>query len=221
MHADRVNVFLVAGNRLLREALARVLRKREDIYVVGAAPVSDSVTREIAPHRPDIIVFDYVTFSLSGVEIVARAQRDCPGARVLLIGMPPDERLFVAVVRQGAMGFVLNDASSGDVVAAIRLVGQGHAVCPSSLTAALFKQVARPRTELPSIRVRVQLGLTRREQQIVPLIAQGLTNKEIASQLGLSEQTIKNHLHRMMRKVGVNDRLAIVDICRGQGFEIT
>lgn len=100
-----------------------------------------------------------------------------------------------------------------DVVGAIRSVAQGEAVCPPQLAKYLFRQVARQAEYVPSIRLRDELGLTRRQQQLVPLIARGLTNKEIASLLHLSEQTIKNHIHRMMQKVGVDDRLEIVELC--------
>ncbi len=73
---------------------------------------------------------------------------------------------------------------------------------------------------MPSIQVRGRLGLTRREQQLIPLIAQGLTNKEIAMHFRISEQTVKNHVHRMLQKVGASDRLAVVDYCRDQGFQV-
>ena len=101
-----------------------------------------------------------------------------------------------------------------DVVAAIRAVIQDEAVCPPRLCLSLFKYVAGMRTNLPNVRVKVQLGLTRRQQQLVPLVAQGLTNKEIALQLNLSEQTIKNHIHRMLQRLGVEDRLSAVEIVR-------
>jgi DNA-binding NarL/FixJ family response regulator len=82
----------------------------------------------------------------------------------------------------------------------------------------LFDYVCQQSRLLPNFRVKQQLGLTRREQQLVEMIGRGLTNKEIAQQLNVAEQTIKNHVHRMIRKVGVNDRLAVVDLCRTQGL---
>jgi DNA-binding NarL/FixJ family response regulator len=81
----------------------------------------------------------------------------------------------------------------------------------------LFQTVARQWTSVPSSRIKLELGLTRRQQQLVPLIAQGLTNKEIASHLNLSEQTVKNHIHRMLRRVGASDRLQVIDLTRYRG----
>ena len=96
----------------------------------------------------------------------------------------------------------------------------GKAVCPGALCALLFHYFEREATSFPSASVRQRMGLTRREQQLIPLIAEGLTNKEIAKRFCLSEQTVKNHLYRMKHKVGADDRLSIVQVCRRQGFMV-
>jgi DNA-binding NarL/FixJ family response regulator len=101
---------------------------------------------------------------------------------------------------------------------AIRAVAQGDAVCPPALCRSLFDHVASSGAWQPGIQVRKNLGLTRREQQLVQLVSEGLTNKEIASRLYLSEQTVKNHVRRMLRKAGATDRLEAVERWRAQGF---
>ncbi|MFY9531258.1 MAG: response regulator transcription factor, partial [Candidatus Acidiferrales bacterium] len=140
--------------------------------------------------------------------------------KTVLIGMDKDSRLFLETVRRGVMGYLLKDASAVDVVAAVRTIAQGEVVCPPCLCRFLFEYVARQVTEMPSSRVRTQIGLTRREQQLVPLIARGFTNKEIAAHFNLSEQTVKNHIHNILHKVGVEDRLSVLHVYRAQGFEI-
>jgi DNA-binding NarL/FixJ family response regulator len=112
---------------------------------------------------------------------------------------------------------VLRDASAMDVVNAVRAVSQGEAICPPSLTLALFRHFARSSSTASTTKMRLDFGLSRREQQMVPMIAQGLTNKEIACQLNIAEQTVKNHVHRMLRRVGVNDRLEALAVFRMQG----
>jgi DNA-binding NarL/FixJ family response regulator len=102
----------------------------------------------------------------------------------------------------------------------VRAVANGEAACPAQLGASLFRYVARQSDHVPSFQVKVRLGLTSREQQLVGLIGRGLTNKEIAGQLQLAEQTVRNHVHRMLRKVGANDRLAVVEVCRMQGLPV-
>jgi DNA-binding NarL/FixJ family response regulator len=116
------------------------------------------------------------------------------------------------------MGYLLKDASALDVIAGVRSVAQGRAVCPSQMCMPLFRTVARQWTSFPSARIKLELGLTRRQQQLVPLIARGYTNKEIASQLNISEQTVKNHIHRMLRRVGASDRLEVIDMTRSLGM---
>ena len=103
---------------------------------------------------------------------------------------------------------------------AVRAIHTGKAVCPGTLCAVLFRYIEREATCFPSASVHLRLGLTRREQQLIPLVAEGLTNKEIANHFCLSEQTAKNHLYRMKQKVGADNRLGIVQMCRSQGFMI-
>jgi DNA-binding NarL/FixJ family response regulator len=111
-------------------------------------------------------------------------------------------------------GYILKDASAVELASAVRAVAEGQAVCPPNLCMALFEFVAEERPEQFSFRLGHDLGLTRREQQLVQMIDRGLTNKEIAAQLNLSEQTVKNHVHRMLRKLGASDRLAAAELCR-------
>jgi DNA-binding NarL/FixJ family response regulator len=118
------------------------------------------------------------------------------------------------------MGYVLKDASALEVVETIREVVAGEAVCPPQLCTFLFRYVARQSHHVPNFHVKLGLGLTHREQQLVLLIGRGLTNKEIASELNLAEQTVRNHVHRMLRKVGASDRLAVVELCRMQGLAV-
>src|SRR5439155_24185144 len=112
------------------------------------------------------------------------------------------------------------DASAADVVQGIRALQDGEAICPGALCATLFRYFEQEATCFPSASAHRKLGLTRREQQLIPLIAEGLTNKEIANRFCLSEQTVKNHLYRMKQKVGAGDRLGIVQVCRTQGFMV-
>jgi DNA-binding NarL/FixJ family response regulator len=132
--------------------------------------------------------------------------------KLVLIDMDDDREIFLESVRAGAVGYILRDASAAEVVSGVQAVDQGQAVCPPHLCAHLFRVFSRQWTAIPSARTKLEVRLTRRQQQIVPLIAQGMTNKEIASHLTLSEQTVKNHIHRIMRRVGAVDRLQVIDL---------
>jgi len=203
-----VNVFLLAENRLLREALAKIVKKKADVNVVGDASFCLQAVEQIVAAGPDVLVLDSATY-LADIEFLHEVRRLLSELKLLMIGMDPDEQTFLQAIRAGAVGYVLKDASASDVISAIRAVAQGEGICPPRLCRFMFDQMAQRSKYSTTTRVRIQEGLTRREQQLVPLIAQGLTNKEIAKQLNLSEQTIKNHIHRIIQKVGSHDRMSV------------
>jgi DNA-binding NarL/FixJ family response regulator len=216
----RSAIFLLAQNRLLREALARVLDKKNDLTVVGACALSSLTLEQIIEAAPDVLVMDSFTTAGPNRDFVRQAQQGVSQLKLVMIGMEADEQTFMYVLREGALGYVLKDASAIEVVTTVRAVASGEAVCPPQLSTLLFRYAARQLNQIPSFHVKVSLGLTIREQQLVGLIGLGLTNKEIAAQLQLAEQTVRNHVHRMLRKVGASDRLAVVEICRMQGLPV-
>ncbi len=211
-------VFLLAENRLLREALLRILSKKDDIRVAGAGSHGPGMFEQIVSTQANVVVLDSVLPVLAEHGIVRELHQLNPAIRVVMVGMEADEAVFLRVVQTGAVGYILKDASAAEVARTIRAVAAGEAVCPAALSGVLFQWVARHKPALPSLHLKNRLGLSRREQQLVGLIQQGLTNKEMASRLNLSEQTVKNHVHRMLRKVGVPDRLAIVEACCNEGL---
>ena len=213
-------VFLLAQNRLLREALAKILGKKPDIAVVGSCVFSAQALDEVVKVAPDVLVMDSFGGGSAELGFLHEVKSQVPDLKIVLIGMDPSEQLFLQAVREGVLGYVLEDASALEVVNTVRAVANGDAVCPPKLCASLFHYVARQKSSVPNFRVRLNLGLTNREQQLVLLIGRGLTNKEIANQLQLAEQTVRNHVHRMLRKVGAHDRFAVVEMCRMQGLPI-
>jgi two-component system, NarL family, response regulator DevR len=213
-----IHVFLLAENRLLREALTKILNKKNDIRVVGAAAFSSLAIEQIVTAGPDVLLSDSAVHALSELQVIPEVIKAIPNLKVVMIGMEADKKTFLHAVRQGVIGYVLKDASAMEVLAAVRSVANDEAVCPPGLCRSLFERVASESALTPSLRIKHGLGLSRREQQLVHMIGHGLTNKEIAVQLNLSEQTVKNHIHHMLRKLGASDRLAVVELCRQHGL---
>jgi DNA-binding NarL/FixJ family response regulator len=211
---ETVQVFILAENRLLREALTRILNKKSGQRVVGASAFTPDIVQQIRELAPDVLLSDSAAVALSELKLVPEVRAAIPGLRVVMIGMDADRDTFLRGVRDGIVGYMLKDASAAEVASAVRSVADGEAVCPPSLCRDLFEQVAKQTPAVAGFVIRRNLGLTRREQQLVHLISRGLTNKEIATELNLSEQTIKNHIHRMLRKLGASDRLDAVELCR-------
>jgi DNA-binding NarL/FixJ family response regulator len=215
----RATVFLLAQNRLLREALSRILSKKESLLVVGSCAFTTDSLQEILLASPDVLVIDSFSTNMAQLEFVREVQQRLLDTKLVVIGMEADGEPFLRAIREGAMGYVVKDASALEVVAAIRTVASGDAFCSPHLCAFLFRFAAQ-QNQMPSFYARHRLGLTNREQQLVGLISQGLTNKEIASRLQLAEQTVRNHVHRMLRKLGATHRLEVVDICRTEGIPV-
>lgn len=211
-----VEVFLLAENRLLREALVRLLTKKGDIRVVGASPYSPTTRQEIVLARPGILVLDSSGLALFRAKLIPDLRATIPGLRVVMVDMDLDENTFLRAVREGVVGYVLKDASASEVAAAIKAVASDQAVCPSLLSMVLFRSVAQQATAPPALSWGSDHGLSRREQQLVELLTERLTNKEIAVRLNLAEQTVKNHVHHILRKVGARNRFGIVKRCELQ-----
>jgi DNA-binding NarL/FixJ family response regulator len=166
------------------------------------------------------LLIDAFTAGMSHLDLMREVRTCVPGIKLVMIGMDEDEQEFLQAIREGAVGYILKDASALEVVSAVRSVVNGEAVCPPSMTAVLFACVSRHLDQLPNYRIRTGLGLTSREQQLVLLIGRGLSNKEIALQLQLAEQTVRNHVHRVLRKLGAENRFVAVEMCRTQGLPV-
>lgn len=212
---EKSKVYIVCCNRLLRESIARILSKKPDFNVLAAQAPSSTSRDEIIESGADALVLDSLEFLLESPIAAGNVCALGRALRCVLVAMEDDHSRFLRAIRCGARGYVLQDASAVDVVSAIRTVVDGEAVCPPHYARVLFDCIARQTVD-PTDRRPTQWGLTRRERQLVPLIGKGLSNKEIASQLSLSEQTVKNHIHRMLQKVGVPDRLSVFEACRSE-----
>jgi DNA-binding NarL/FixJ family response regulator len=207
----RISVSILCCTRLLRESIARILTKKADFQIIAVRQPGPTLQEDLAESGADVLVFD-------SLQCFAREEASetgtCDNPPVLscvLVAMEDDKDHFLTAVRHGVLGYVLQEASAVDIATAIRTVARGEAICPPHMVRVLFDRVKLGSTEMPKNRTRSQLGLSCREQQLVPLIGRGLTNKEIANQLSLSEQTVKNHIHRMLRKVGVEDRISVFE----------
>jgi DNA-binding NarL/FixJ family response regulator len=216
----KLRVVVATENRLLREALSRMLKKNGDIEVIGGAALEAVGQEDRSPGEAEILLLSSSSDLAQDLEAIRKVRSATPQVLILLIDVTGDETSFLQCIRAGVRGYLPRDASAEDVVAAVRALHAGQASCPGILCAALFRYLEREASSFPSATVRQKLGLTRREQQMIPLIAEGLTNKEIANRFCLSEQTVKNHVYRMKHKIGAGDRLDIVQVCRTQGFLI-
>jgi DNA-binding NarL/FixJ family response regulator len=211
-------IFLLAENRLLRESLSRLLRGKSDISVVGECGQTAEAVQQISESGCEILLLDEPTSSRTNPSLVSQISDAVPGLKIILICVDNNEESFFQAVRSGAVGILVREASAMDVLAAIRALARGEAVCPMQFILSLFRYFAKQGQGVPYFRTREELGLTRRQQELISFVAKGWTNKEIASALHLSEQTVKNHMHRILRQVNAEDRYEAVETIRSFGF---
>ena len=213
----KCGVFVVAENRLLRDLLCELVAAHPAFSLLGIGAAADNqFTAKIAEAGDAMVLFFLSNLSTPEqfVDQIGPIRSTCPRLRIVLVGMPDDSRLFLAAVANGVAGYVRDDASTNEVLAAVEAVGRGEVACPQQLLPVLFRSIAGRQAIVQGPVESNPFGLSRRECQLLPLVARGWTNKEIALDLHLSEQTVKNHLRHMLRKVGAANRVAMVERCR-------
>jgi DNA-binding NarL/FixJ family response regulator len=208
-----IRLFILSDNRLFREALVRIFSKRSGIEAIWPCQFGPEAVEELVNSDPDVVLLDSTPALCSEFTRLIR-DRGGKQIKIVMVAMKEDEDVFLEVVRQGAYGYVQKDASAMELVNAVRAVAQGDAVCPPRLCKHLFDLVAQSSPEAVFRSSGIGMGLTRREEQLIPMINRGMTNKEIAAELNLSEKTIKNHVHSILRKVGAQNRLDVASACR-------
>jgi DNA-binding NarL/FixJ family response regulator len=216
--AKPTKLFLVIENRTLREAMSSLFRKQPDFLVVDAIPYSATTYKQAASSGCAILLADQASASAFPSNFVTDLLSLSPGRKTILFGMDDNPETFLQAVRSGTSGYLLGDTSADDTIATVRRVIAGEAVSPPRLCHYLFQFVARTTREGSMIinqRLCHRLGLTGRQQQLIALSARGFTNKEIAESMHLSEFTVKNHVHRIMRRLNAQSRYAAVQTVCG------
>ena len=206
-----IKVFVVDDQQLVRAGFRMLLDSQPDIEVVGEAGDGAEAIEMLAATRADIVLMDVRMPRMDGVEATRRIRSggDQAPAVVVLTTFDLDEYAFAAI-KAGASGFMLKDALPQDLLAAVRNVYAGDAVVAPTTTRRLLEQFARylPGADAPSHRALATL--TERERQVLELVAQGMSNAEIAAELVLSEATVKTHVGRTLAKTGLRDRVQLV-----------
>jgi DNA-binding NarL/FixJ family response regulator len=200
-----IRVFVVSDVRFYREGLGHVLASTESIVVLGSAGGTDEGLRRVAELRPDVILLDTATGE--GVWMAQRLAGRTSDAKIVALAVPQAEEDLIALVEAGVLGYVTRDQSIDEVVAAIVSVVREEVACSPMMRTLVVKRV---RALAAEFRPGVRAHLTKRQREILDLIAQGLSNKEIARELNIERATVKNHVHSILEKLQVQTRAAAV-----------
>jgi DNA-binding NarL/FixJ family response regulator len=192
-----IGVLLVDDHQMVRAGLAALLGATDDITVVGEAADGAAAVREVAAHRPDVVLMDLSMPGVDGVEATRRILAEHPGVKVVVLTSFSDRDRVSEALAAGAVGYQLKDCEPADLVGAVRSAAAGHVPLDPRVARVLLPDRAAPRPEE---------ALSAREAQVLRLVAQGMANKQIGRALGITERTVKAHLGRVFREIGVADR---------------
>lgn len=202
---DPIRVLIVDDQRLMREGLRTLLELEADLLVASEAEDGQAAVEAYMELAPDVVLMDIRMPGVDGVEATRRICRRRPEARILILTTFDDDAYVLEGLRAGALGYLLKDVSGQELAAAVRTVAAGSALIGSSVARKVLAELARsapPRAGnslLPE-------PLTGREQEILQLVAQGLSNPDIAARLHLAEGTVKNYVTSILQKTGTHDR---------------
>jgi NarL family two-component system response regulator LiaR len=197
-----IGVLIVDDHAVVREGLRTFLELQDDIQVVGEAGDGSEALERAAELRPDVILMDLVMPRLDGVGAMRRLHTTLPASRVIVLTSFLDEDRLMPAIQAGAAGYLLKNAEPAELVRAIRAAHVGETIIDPSAAARLVRAIARgARTGAADVE-----RLTRREHEVLELIARGESNKRIALALGISEKTVKTHVGHVLAKLGVTDR---------------
>ncbi len=220
---EKTHILIVDDHALMRVGMRNILEREPDFVVVGEADDSRSAIEAAAELSPDIILMDLTLPPPGGIETTQRIKRELPATGIIILAPDEDEDALFDAIRAGAAAFILKDVGPDDLVTIIRRVGMGEFLINDKVFArpAVASRVLKEFRELAIYgqeAAPIFAPLSPREVEILDNIAQGMTNKQVAYALSISEQPVKNHMSSILRKLSVNDRTQAVVYAMKQGW---
>ena len=212
-----IRVLVADDHSLMREGIVNRIAQADDIEVVGSVEDGQALVDRYRTARPDVVLTDFRMPSLDGLQALIAIKALDPAAKVVFLSAFEDGKLVAAAVAAGAAGYLMKSLPGRELCAHIRAAAQGQPVFTTEATRLLMEQLRTPARALPTGDL-VNKQLSAREVEILGLVASGLTNTQVARKLFLSPQTIKTHMERISRKLGVKGRAAAVHKATTEGL---
>ncbi len=217
---DPISLILVEDNRLLREGLVAMVSRQEDLRIVAALGDRENVLHRVQQLKPRVVLLDLGLRNHNSLRLVETITREQPGVKVIVMDLLPAEADVIDFVKAGAAGFLLKDATFDEFLKTIRLVAGGINVLPPPLTDLLFSQIVNHVARRDKALLSSAVMLTKREREVIRLIADGLSNKEIAEQLNVATFTVKSHVHNVLEKLALRSRVQIASYYAKEGTTV-
>lgn len=197
----RITVFLLDDHELVRRGVRDLLESEGDIEVVGEAGLASEAVARMRVLRPQVAVLDARLPDGSGIEVCRQVRSEQPEIAALILTTYDDDEALFSAIMAGAAGYVLKQVSGGDLITAVRRVAAGQSMLDPAVTARVLARLRDGPQQDPLVK-----HLTPKEEQILGLVAEGLTNRQIADELSLAEKTVKNYVSIVLGKLGVESR---------------
>jgi DNA-binding NarL/FixJ family response regulator len=213
----RFDVLLVDDHKIMRDGIKAILKHSEEFHVAGEAENGADAVQMCRRLKPGIVLMDIGLPGLNGIEATTEVLRHCPETRVIILSMYDDEHSVVSAIRSGARAFVLKKASDNDLLDALRTVAKGGSYLSPQVSDRLLHRIQRGDLESKQVPSALE-GLSPRELQVLRLVAEGKTSKEIAVVLDLGLQTVRSYRKTMMKKLGVNNVAGLTQLALSAGL---
>jgi DNA-binding NarL/FixJ family response regulator len=210
-------VLLVDDHKIMRDGIKAILRHSDEFEVMGESESGTEAVQICKQKRPDVILMDIGLPGLNGIETTVEILRHCPDMKVVILSMYDDEHSVVSAIRSGARAFVLKKASDNDLLDALRTVAKGGSYLSPQVSDRLLHRIQKGDLDSKP-EATVLDGLSPRELQVLRLVAEGKTSKEIAVMLDLGLQTVRSYRKTMMKKLGVNNVAGLTQMALAAGI---
>ena len=205
----RIRILLIEDNRLLREGITAMINGQADMKVVAASGGHGNIVLKARTVKSRVILLDLGLRNQNGLRMVASLTKEAPELKVIGMGLIPTQLDVVEFVQAGASGFILKDATVEDFLTTIRSVAHGGKVLPPPLTHSLFSHIVDYALKNGKGTRNEAVTMTKREREVIALIADALSNKEISERLHIATYTVKSHVHNILEKLALHSRLQI------------
>jgi DNA-binding NarL/FixJ family response regulator len=216
--ANKIRILLIEDNPILRDGIKVVLNNQPDIKVVAVIGSGNDVLMKAKNSKPHIILLDVGLKDVNEISVVGDIRKNLPNAKVIGMGFVPSQSDIVEFVEAGASGFILKDATISEFIGTVRSVAEGKKILPPALASSLFNHVMDIALKKRKGAIVKAVRMTGREQEIIALIADGLSNKQIGTQLNIATFTVKSHVHNILEKLALNSRLQIAIHAHDEGI---
>ncbi len=214
---EKVRVLIAEDDKIARTTIAELLAREADLEVVATAPNGRDALIEALAHRPDVVLTDIRMPRMDGIELTRELREQLPQTAVVVLTMMDDDENLFAALKAGATGYVLKDASPDQIVTAIRATQVGEGFLSAGLVARVIGEFARTDRMVRGQR-ELFAHLTRREAEVLELLAGGLSNRQIAQRLTIAAKTVRNHISTILGKLHANDRTEAALIAARHGL---